>query len=110
MRAALVALAACAPVHAGDVIAEASFATVATLDWGQTNGLVRVCGEGSPIIGRCGERFAPNLFFPLVIAAHAAIAFVLPGGWVRTTFQAFTVGVEAKTVWRNWSLGDRPSW
>jgi hypothetical protein len=58
------------------------------------------CAERNPMIGHCGDTVPPNIYFPLAIVAHAAIAACLPHAW-RTVFQAFSVGLEAGTIFSN---------
>jgi hypothetical protein len=58
------------------------------------------------MIGPCGNVVAPNIYFPIAILVHAAVAACLPHTW-RTAFQAFTVGLESATVFSNEREGYR---
>lgn len=82
------------------------FAAQATFagDWHQTQSCVDVaphCYEQNPIMGDSGQRLAPVTYFVGVGILHVAIAAVLPHGWLRTTFQAVTIGAELKQIHDN---------
>lgn len=101
MRAlAFVALAGClSPSQRTTALALASTATLAA-DWAQTRGITARCTELNPVLGRCGERFPVDLYFPLVILGHLFLAAQLPPPW-QEAFLAGMAGVEGATVWRN---------
>jgi hypothetical protein len=61
-----------------------------------------VCREANPIIGECGQRVAPGLFFPLTGVVHAIAAGLLPHGEWRRGFQMLSAGAEATTIWTNY--------
>jgi hypothetical protein len=42
-----------------------------TIDWVQSIHIVDDCKEGNPIIGACGERLHPNIYFPIVLLTQA---------------------------------------
>ena len=98
----LFATAGCHHWTRGDTLAEAAVGATLAVDFYQTMRGVEVCREANPVIGPCGERLPPGLFFPLVGVAHAVIAGVLPHGSWRRGFQATTAGAEAATVWSNY--------
>lgn len=101
---ALITLAGCGGWTKRDTLAEAGFAAFTTADWVQTNSIVSVCDEDNSIIGECGENIAPNLYFPVAIALHAAIAAALPPRW-RLAWQAIGAGAELNQVWHNTADG-----
>jgi hypothetical protein len=77
-----------------------AFVGTAAIDWRQTTTITHECVELNPMIGRCGDVVPANLYFPVAIVVHAAVAACLPPKW-RTVFQAFTVGLEASTIVAN---------
>ncbi len=100
------ALVSCTPSwKARDTALELSFVASAAIDWHQTMWITDTCRETNPMIGRCGNVIAPSIYFPIAIAVHAAIAYILPRPW-REVFQAFTVGMEASTIYSNYQLKD----
>lgn len=103
-------LTACAGMRPHDAALEMGFVVATMLDAEQTDTITRDCREANPIIGECGERMNPGLYFPIVLAAHFVATALLPNGPWRTTFQALTLGIEAKTVHGNWIDGFRIKW
>ncbi|MDB4954269.1 MAG: hypothetical protein JWO36_1838 [Myxococcales bacterium] len=99
----LIALWGCSNWTHKDTVLETAFIAVTAIDWEQTETITHNCGELNPAIGRCGDVIPVNLYFPVVIAAHIAIAAVLPPGWCRAAFQGITFGVEATTTYWNHS-------
>jgi hypothetical protein len=96
----ILALAGCEHWTKQDTALEVAFAGATALDWRQTVSITGNCEESNPMIGRCGGMVPPNIYFPIAIAVHAAIAACLPRRW-RTVFQAFTTGLEVGTVASN---------
>jgi hypothetical protein len=95
-----VGCAACQGWSHKDTVLEASFVAATTLDWQQTVGITESCAEVNPIIGACGQRVPVGFYFPVLLAAHAAISAVLPASW-RGTWQGFTIGMESTTAYWN---------
>jgi hypothetical protein len=98
--AIVILLAGCQQWTRRDTALEVAFFTASTLDWQQTMDITASCNEVNPVLGSCGQRIPVGMYFPLVLAAHAALAAVLPPSW-RGTFQGFTVGVETATTYWN---------
>jgi hypothetical protein len=98
------ALVGCGKWTHRDTVAELAFATVAAGDWLQTRGVVSICAEENSIIGACGDNVPPDIYFPIGIALHAAVAAALPPKW-RLAWQAIGVGAELNQVWRNYAAG-----
>ncbi len=101
---ALALLVACTPAQRTATLAVTSSALIVA-DWHQTQGIVAECQELNPLVGRCGERIAPNAYFPLVLAASITIGLLL-GDWGETWFGAVT-GAQGATVWSNYRIGDK---
>lgn len=94
MKALLLALlAGCGPTLAG-----VSTAAI-TVDWAQTRTYTPRCIETNPIIGRCGQRIPPDVYFPLAAAANLATGMAL--GKYGPAFWAFVAGVELTTAYFN---------
>lgn len=103
---AVLALAACQGWSKRDTALELSYIVPTALDEGQTQWITAHCQEGNALVGRCGDGPVPQeVYFPLTVVVHAAISAAIPQGWWRTTWQALTLGVEAKTVQRNAAEG-----
>lgn len=101
---ALATLAGCGGWTKKDTLAELGFATMTSVDWVQTNTIVMVCDEENSIIGACGEKMSPDVYFPTAIVLHAAIAAALPPRW-RLAWQAIATGAELNQVWNNAANG-----
>jgi hypothetical protein len=98
--------------NAGDTAMQVTFTGITLLDWHQTLvGLDRGFAEVNPIMGDLGEgKIPPSLYFPSLIAAHTAVAYLLPRPY-RTAWQCVWIGVQAKTVYENvMSLGVGGQW
>jgi hypothetical protein len=100
----VLALFGCQGWRKQDTALEVAFVGTALVDWHQTISITHDCVETNPMIGNCGDTVTPNLYFPVVLVAHAAIAACLPHTW-RTVFLAFTTGIEASTIWGNERAG-----
>jgi hypothetical protein len=98
------ALAGCRRWTARDTALEVAFVGSALVDWRQTLTITRDCNELNPMMGRCGDELTPNVYFPLALVAHAAIAAALPPVW-RTAFQSLTTGLEVVTIVHNHDEG-----
>lgn len=101
MRALLLcaALAGCiSPAGRTTTLAMAATGALIT-DWVQTRGIVDKCQERNPVIGPCGESFAPDVYFPVVIIGVLALA-AAAGPWGDAVL-AGVVGIEGATVWSN---------
>ena len=93
-----------------DILMESLFTAETVIDWGQTNTIITHCGEQNPIIGHCGENMQTGLYFPTIIAIHWIMSMIIPDAWISTVFQGVSVGLEGKTIYRNYTLGDTPTW
>lgn len=96
----LALFAACSPSLRTRALAIASSTTI-VLDWHQTIGITRECDELNPVIGECGERTDPNLYFTVALLAHLAVGAMLPEPWRDVWFSSIA-GAQASTVVRNW--------
>ncbi len=103
----LVLVASCGGWSHQDTLLEAGALTISAKDWQQTEWITTSCHEQNPILGKCGERMAPDTYFPLVGLLHVGIALILPPR-ARTVFQAVTLGAEINQVWANYRGGYYP--
>lgn len=78
-----------------------SSSALLVVDWAQTRGIVQDCREWNPVLGPCGERLSPGVYFPLVIGANLLLAHLLPAGW-REGYLGVMTGVEGATVGQNY--------
>lgn len=101
--ALILVLSACYPQNWGkrDQALENMILVTTAIDWYQTQGIVRNCWEGNPIIGECGERVSPNIYFPAVMVGQALISRYLLSRWGRGVFQGALLGAEVATTWDN---------
>lgn len=91
----------------GDTWREVVYLTVHSLDWMQTHAIAANPDkyfEYNPILGEHPDSAEVNRYFALTALAHIGIARILPHGW-REGFQYVTIGVESRSVVRNFSLG-----
>jgi phosphoribosylformylglycinamidine (FGAM) synthase-like amidotransferase family enzyme len=100
----IVALSACGFTYR-DGIAGGAFATTMVLDAIETRIVEHSCNEGNPILGRCGEGVSMWLYFPLITAAAVGAVAATPKGDWRMLLEGVLVGVEVKTVVRNYQVG-----
>lgn len=84
-----------------EVAAETAALAATVGDWHQTQDITGACTEGNALIGACGQNVPPNYYFPVVMAAHAAVAALLPHRW-RLAWSALTLGAEVNQVWMNY--------
>jgi hypothetical protein len=63
------------------------------------------CSEINPVIGECGERVSPHLYFPVVMVGFMVVSRLLPESY-RTAFQGALFGGELATTWDNWNKED----
>lgn len=93
--------------HKRDIALGAVYLAASTVDMLQTRHITAACRENNPIMGECGERLAPEVWFPLSDFLGYVILDQLPSssrGWIL----GLASGFEIKAVQRNWMLGDRP--
>jgi hypothetical protein len=79
------------------------------MDWGQTLRIAKSPDrwrETNPILGRHPKQSTVNLYFAGTLAAHTAIAYLLPKDW-RRAWQIVWIGVEAGYVYNNYRAGIR---
>jgi hypothetical protein len=98
----LVFLGACEGWQRADTVRELAFATEQSVDWYQTSWITRNCDETNPIMGRCGQRVSPSIYFPVATVLHAAMSAALPAEW-RHGWQYFSGGSEGTIVWMNFA-------
>ena len=103
----LALLASCGGWSKKDAALELGLMPAVAADWTQTEWITAHCQEGNPLIGACGQNVSLGWYFPATLAVHALVSAALPQGWLRTTWQAFTLGVEVKAVQRNSADGVR---
>ena len=100
----LTALASCTPANwtKKDQGLEGVELVLLATDWGQTvQDVVPNCNEANPIIGECGERLRPGVYFPVIIATTMVVTRLPPEN-LRSVFQGAMIGAETATVWDNW--------
>lgn len=111
--AAILALAACGGMQHTDAGLEAAWIATNYVDYLQTDTIATYCDdpftESNPLIDTCQSDgpFDVASYFAITFAVHLAISAALPRGAWRTTWQALTLGVSAKTVHRNYNDGVR---
>lgn len=103
-RAALlaIALAGCAGWSKRDAALGATYLAVTTLDLMQTTKITAICNEENPIIGECGQRVSPQVWFFVTDFLGYIVMNELPSrerGWIL----GLADGIEMKTVYRNWT-------
>jgi hypothetical protein len=103
-------LASCGGFANRDVALEGAFAATMVVDALQTKAITAMCRESNPVIGACGERASPLVYFPLVALVHVAITASIPRGTWRNVWQAFSFGVAVKAVHTNYSAGIEVAW
>jgi hypothetical protein len=97
-------LTGCGWSHLDRALAVTSTATLMA-DWHQTRStIVPACREWNPVIGECGQRVHPDLYFGVVVVANLALAHVL-GSTLRGTWLAGLTGVQGHTVFSNHIAG-----
>lgn len=84
-----------------DVVFEVMNVAVTAGDAATTYGIVDMCKELNPIIGRCGGGVPIPVYFAFYALLHLALTLTLPQGRTRTGFQAITLGVEGHQTFRN---------
>lgn len=107
--AAGVLLATCADAAADrwthtDTALQITFAGTLALDYLQTRQITDLCREANPIIGECGDRVSPDVYFPAAFAGHALVAAALPQPY-RRIWQSVWVGAQTHTIYRNYGAG-----
>lgn len=150
--AAIVALSGCATINykpdpwtTQDTVLQGVFSALAVVDWGQTRSGVaemktdqwgNVVGyryrELNPVLGAHPTKSSIDAYFPVILLAHAGIAYLLPTGeqdagkcetnyldlygwrevqkkkskwnW-RRIWQAVWIGVESQCVYHNYRIG-----
>jgi hypothetical protein len=100
---ALVVLASCGPKNwrTQDMLLEGAVVASTIADWNQTVGITRDCREANPIIGECGERVNPHLYFASFLVIQGIVTRLLPPHY-RPVIQGGITGTELATVWDNW--------
>lgn len=102
-------LVACSPQHwkAADVTLEATVAVSLVLDHSQTVDITHDCLESNMVIGKCGTRVHPHIYFPAVMLAHVAATRAMPMP-ARIGTQLITLIAQAWAIDRNSRHGYAP--
>ena len=88
-----------------DVLLQGTIIGLQAVDWGQTQGITADGRELNPIVGAHGERVPLNLYAPAIMVCNVLVSAVLPHGWMRTSWQVGTVGVQTWSVVHNHNAG-----
>lgn len=99
-------LSGCAGWTKRDIALQGAVLAVTAVDWAQTTTITGQCSEANPIIGECGQRLDPGVYFPVIMFGEAVLMNYIPAdqrGWLL----GLGLGVEAKTIWHNYSDGVR---
>jgi hypothetical protein len=92
-----------------DVGAQAAFIAITAFDWSQTIDFTQdprsPILETNPILGPEPSRSRVNVYMPLAMLGHTAVAAALPHGRLRTLWQMTWIALESKTVISNYRLG-----
>lgn len=97
----MITLAACGGWSRRDTALEAAYIAAVTSDYAQTRAIVADRNEVNPLIGPDGRRTPIAVYFPVMAALHFTVSAVLPRGWTRSAWQAFTLGYEVEVVYAN---------
>ncbi len=103
---------------AGDTFVEAGVELTLAADWLQTR---QICDniqvnptdwrkETNPVMGSHCQNLSPNLYFPIIMVAHAAVARVIPWRPVRRVFQGLTIAFQINAIDKNMSAGYTLRW
>lgn len=92
-----------------DVGMQTTFLAITAIDWSQTidftqdpNSLIL---ETNLLMGPEPSRARVNIYMPLAMLGHTAVAAALPHGKLRTLWQTTWIAVETKMVVSNYRLG-----
>ena len=92
-----------------DVGMQATFIAITAFDWSQTIDFTQDPSspilETNRILGPEPSRAGANVYMPLAMLGHTAVAAALPHGRLRTLWQATWIALETKTVVSNHRLG-----
>lgn len=92
-----------------DVGVQATFIAITALDWSQTIDFTQDpdsnIPETNPILGPEPSRARVNVYMPLAMLGHTAVAAALPHGKLRTLWQTTWIAIETKMVVSNYRLG-----
>lgn len=108
----LALLVGCHGMRSHDAYLELANYSALYVDYLQTDAIAQTCDqytEVNPLIDTC-ERPGPldaASYFALSLLAHTIATAALPEGKWRTTFQAFSLGLVVKGVYRNHTDGVR---
>ena len=91
--------------NATHTVLESANMVVLAVDYKQTKNFVKNCRELNPIMGECGKRIPPEVYFPVVAGLHVLTAILLPSDY-RYIFQGFTLGLEMSTIHTNLTRAD----
>lgn len=87
-----------------DTTMQLAFGITLAMDWKQTRAIVKVCREGNPIIGLCGEHVSADLYMFSVFALNTVIVAVLPQPY-RRIVQLVSIYCEVDSVVWNVRFG-----
>ena len=92
-----------------DVGMQTTFIAMTAIDWSQTIDFTQDPNspilETNVIMGPEPSRARVNVYMPLAMLGHTAVAAALPHGKFRTLWQATWIAVETKMVVSNYRLG-----
>lgn len=90
-----------------DTMFQVTYAALHITDWGQTLNISKSGDrwrETNPILGPHPKQSTVNYYFAGTLAAHTAIAYLLPKDW-RRVWQMVWIGIEGAYVYKNFELG-----
>lgn len=86
---------------------QTAFIMTALVDWGQTLYIARnpdEYEENNRILGSHPSRDKVNMYFPIAIGLHTAVAVALPKDY-RRVWQLIWIGIETGMIVHNASIG-----
>lgn len=96
----------------GDYAMGVGLVGITTIDWRQTRRYIATptaCDEANVVIGQCGQRVPPDLYFPVMTVLQLGLAAILPHGSWRTAALGLAGGIELGAVETNVQDGT-PLW
>lgn len=87
-----------------DTMLETATILMLSVDYLQTIKIVKACVEINPVIGKCGERINPHVYFGSVGMLHVLTSIILPPAW-RNVSQGVVIGTQTSTVFSNYKNG-----
>jgi hypothetical protein len=90
-----------------DTYRQAGMLSLTMIDWAQTRKIAQNPDkyyENNPVLGKHPSTERVDMYFPICMAAHTAVAMALPTKY-RKWWQYVFIGVEAGMVANNLSIG-----